>query len=309
MALKEKQEQTDQNSGMAPFEEAFHHFLNDELMGIAVQALHEEVEKTHVRLHDLIQQTEENLKRKDERLAELAQLERHVQNTYQSTNTAMVESDAKQELDELLYYVMQRVYYRYPDFFREAYNPSTFAQMPAQQALDTALKEVLQALSFDFAQEMRVTNFRLAQFVQKKMKERFKEDAQNLKEFNNSFSFLAYEPEEPSILDFTGPFAERSKYAGVKSFYRNPKSFFEKNEKEQLKDALEGLTKPDAQAYVEDEKERLQEWAFDFISKEAESLRRHLFDQAIEQIETERMLLQEESHLATWKEIYTQLQQ
>ena len=33
-------------SGMAPFEDAFHHFLNDELMGIAVQALQEEVEKT-----------------------------------------------------------------------------------------------------------------------------------------------------------------------------------------------------------------------------------------------------------------------
>ena len=309
LALKEKQEQTDHKSGMPPFEEAFHHFLNDELMGIAVQALREEVEKTHVRLRDLIMQTEENLKRKDERLAELAQLEQHVRNTYQAANTAMLESDAKQELNELLYYVMQRVYYRYPDFFRESYNPSTFAQLPAQQALDTALKEVLQALSFDFAQEMRVTNFRLAQFVQKKMKERFKEDTQNLKEFNNSFSFLAYETEEPSILEFTGPFADRAKYASVKSYYKNPKAFFEKNEKEQLKDALESMTKPDAQVYVEGEKQRLELWAMEFITNEAESLRLHLFDQAIEQIETERMLLQEESRLAAWKEIYAQLQQ
>ncbi len=78
MALKEKQEQANLGSGIAPFEEAFHHFLNDELMGIAVQALHEEVEKTHARLHDLIEQTEDNLKRKDERLEELAQLEQHV---------------------------------------------------------------------------------------------------------------------------------------------------------------------------------------------------------------------------------------
>ena len=130
-----------------------------------------------------------------------------------------------------------------------------------------------------------------------------------MKEFNNSFSFLAYEPEEPSILDFTGPFTERSKYAGVKSFYKNPKSFFEKNEKEQLKEALEGLTKPDAQQYVEGEKDRLREWMLDFIAKEAENLRSHLLEQAIEQIETERMLLQEESRLATWKEIYKQLQQ
>lgn len=81
-----------------------------------------------------------------------------------------------------------------------------------------------------------------------------------------------------------------------------------KTKKEQLKDALENLTKPDAQTYVEGEKNRLQKWAMEFIAKEAEDLRLHLFEQAIEQIETERMLLQEESRLATWKEIYAQLQ-
>lgn len=308
-ALREKQEQDDFQSGMPPFENAFHHFLNDELMGIAVQALHEEVEKTHTRLHDLIAQTEDNLKRKDERLAELSQLEKHIRNTYSTTNTSMVEADTKHELDELLYYVMQRVYYRYPDFFRESYNPSTFNAMPAQAALNTALKEVLQALSFDFAQELRVTNFRLAQFVQKKMNERFKEDVRALKEFNQSFSFLAYEGEEPKLLDITGPFTNREKYVSVKSYFKNAKAFFEKNEKEQLKEALEQLTKPDAQSYMDAEKGKLVVWASNYIAAEAEMVRLHVFQQALEQIETERLLLQEGSRLVAWKNIYAQLQQ
>lgn len=306
-ALREKQEQQDLASGMAPFEEAFHHFLNEELMAIAVQALHEEIEKTHQRLHDLIAQTEQNLLRKDDRLQELTQLEQHIRSTYEMTQTTMLESEANQELDELLYYVLQRVYYRYPDFFRESYNPSQFAAMPAAVALETSLKEVLQALSFDFAQELRVTNFRLAQFVEKRIKERFKDDARNLKELNNSFSFLAYEPEEPSLLDFTGPFAEREKYASVKSHFKNTKAFFEKNEKENLKNALEQLTKPDAQSYLDAEKTRLRNWATEFIAKEANHLRQHISSQAIEQIETERLLLQEESRLEVWKDIYKQI--
>ncbi|MEK4699239.1 dynamin family protein [Solibacillus sp. FSL R7-0668] len=307
LALKEKQEQKEHDSGMAPFEDAFHHFLNDELMGIAVQALQEEIEKTEDRLHDLITQTEENLKRKDERLGELAHLEQHVRGKYQTTQTSMVESESKQELDELLYYVLQRVYYRYPDFFRESYNPSTFAQMPVQQALETALKEVLQALSFDFAQELRVTNFRLAQFVDKKMKERYKDEARDLKELNPSFGFMAYETSEPEILDYTGPFNDPTPYAGVKSNFKNVKAFFEKNEKELLRDALEQLTKPDAQNYLDTEKVKLIEWANRFIAIEAEGLRQHMLEQAVEQIETERLLLQEESRLAVWKDIYAQL--
>ncbi|MER2189455.1 MAG: dynamin family protein [Solibacillus sp.] len=307
-ALKEKQQQENLESGMAPFEDAFHHFLNEELTGIAVQALHEEVEKTHARLRDLITQTEDNLKRKDERLAELVQLEGIIEKRYTDVNTLMLKSDAKQETDELLYYVLQRVYYRYPDFFRESYNPSTFAQMPAQQALETALKEILQALSFDLAQEMRVTNFRLAQFITKKLNERFKDEVMALKELNPSFAFLGYESTEPSLLDFTGPFTDPAKYAGVKTHYKNNKSFFEKNEKEVLRDALEQLTKPDAESYLNGEKQNLLTWADAQIDQEATSLQVHVKEQALEQIDTERLLLQEESRLATWKTIYEQLQ-
>ena len=82
----------------------------------------------------------------------------------------------------------------------------------------------------------------------------------------------------------------------------------EKNEKEQLKDALEKLTKPDAQLYLQQEKARLIDWSNSYIEVEAEIMRKALEHQAIEQIATERTLLQEESRLAEWKEIYHQLQ-
>lgn len=308
MALKEKVEGADFASGMPPFEDAFYTFLNEELSALAVQALAEEVDKTEQRLGDLIAQTEENLKRKDERLAELSSLEKHVQSKFSAMNTSMMESETKQELEELLYYVLQRVYYRYPEFFKESYNPSTFAAMPAQQALEHALKEVLQSLRFDFTQEMRVTNFRLLQFINKKMQLRFKDEVRELKEYNRSFSFLAFESSEPDYLNFDGPFAESAKYASVKSHFRNQKAFFEKNEKMKLSEALEALTKPDAQSYLDVQKATLLTWANTFIQEEAEKLRVYILQQALQQIETERLVLQEESRLATWKSIYAQLQ-
>jgi len=308
LALREKVEGNSFNSGMEPFEESFHHFLNEELAAIAIQALHEEVEKTQARLADLIAQTEENLKRKDERLKELADLEQHVQKTYSTISTNTLNSDTKQELDELLYYVMQRVYYRYPDFFRESYNPSAFSSLPVQAALEQALKETVSALRFDFAQELRVTNFRLAQFIQKKIIERFKEEVLALKELNPSFSFITYEMEEPKLLDFKGPFEDEKKYASVKSYFKNSKSFFEKNEKENLKAALEELTKPDAQNYVDAEKVQISNWATALIKEESKSLNNHLLNQALNQIKTEKLLLEEVNRLETWKSIYNDLQ-
>ena len=53
---------------MTPFEEEFHHFLEHDLKGLAVQALEEETVKTTERLASLISRTKSNMSRKSERL-------------------------------------------------------------------------------------------------------------------------------------------------------------------------------------------------------------------------------------------------
>ena len=93
------------------------------------------------------------------------------------------------------------------------------------------------------------------------------------------------------MLDFTGPFANHEPYSSVKSHFRNVKAFFEKNEKENLKEALEKLTKPDAQSYLDSEKGKLLAWASSYIATESEMLRQHIVEQALQQIETERHII------------------
>ncbi|MEX3620865.1 dynamin family protein [Viridibacillus arvi] len=307
LALKEKVEKNNFESGMKPFEDAFHHFLSEELSSLAVQALVEETDKTQNRLASLIKQTEDNMQRKDERLVELTKLEQFIHTRFEKSGAAVIKKDVEQELSELMYYVLQRVYYRFADFYNEAYNPATFAGKSSATALQLALKELLQSLSFDLEQEMRVTNFRIAKFIHKKVTERYIEDVRKLKDVNDSFSFTPFETEEPAILEFVGPFEQTAPYESVKSHFKNNKAFFEKGDRLKLREALEQLTKPDAQQYLNTEAKRLNNWSESLITTEAESLRHHLSAQATEQIATERELLQEESKLAEWKKIYASL--
>ncbi|WP_075617744.1 dynamin family protein [Paenisporosarcina indica] len=306
-ALEEKVTSIDLRSGMADFEQSFHQFLSEDLKALAVQALAEETEKTVGRLATLIEQTELNLVRKEERLQELNMLEQTLRKRYGTSAAAVITKDVFQELEELLHYVLQRVYYRYPDFFKESYNPSVFSNKPSVEALQYALKETLAMLSFDFEQEMRVTNFRLVHWISKKITERQQEEVYALKELNGGFSLLPYEITEPTILEFEGPFKDSETYQHVKSHYKNNKAFFEKNEKEKLRDALQNATKPDAEHYLNSQKRRIQEWAEQIVDLEAEGLRQHLLHQALEQIDSERTLLQEENRLKQWKSIYTEL--
>ena len=306
-ALQEKEESINLDSGMTVFEESFEHFLSADLKAMAVLALAEESNKTVERLAGLIQQTESNLLRKDERIVELRQLEQKIRQRFVSSAAGVVTKNAFQELDELLYYVLQRVYYRYPDFFKESYNPSVFANKSSQEALDYALKETLAMLSFDFEQEMRVTNFRLNQWIGKALQHRQKDDIHELKEMNSSFSFVPYEVAEAKLLDFDGPLTNSAPYIHVKSYYKNNKSFFEKNEKEKLRDALQVATKPEAESFLSQQNLRLREWATHVIDLESEGLRQHILQESIRQIDSERMAMQESSRLEEWKVVYAKL--
>ena len=301
MALRDRE-----TSGMPEFETAFQHFLKDELKGMAVQSLAEEEQKTVDRFRALIAQTERNLLRKDERLKELKRLEQQLRILFSTSPAAILSREALQELDELLYYVNQRVFYRFNDFFKEAFNPSVFSNKPAQQALDTALQEIADMTAFDFQQELRVTNFRLSQFIEKKIAARFKEDTAKLREMNPDFSFTPYEVEEAAAVEVDRPFTG-SDYSSVKSYYKNNRSFFEKNEKEKLRDALQALMEPDALKYLDKEKAELGEWADTWVDQEAEGLRQHILRQAVDQIESERTLLQQEEKLKEWKNLFSNL--
>ncbi|WP_282019777.1 dynamin family protein [Planomicrobium okeanokoites] len=300
-ALKNREQ-----SGMPEFEEAFQHFLKDELKGMAVQSLAEEEQKAVARFRSLIEHTDSNMSRKDERLAELKILEQQLRKQFADSPAPVMIKDAMQELSELLYYVNQRVFYRFNDFFKESFNPSLFAGKSAQQALNAALHELVEMTAFDFEQEIRVTNFRLSQRIAKNIESRFRDETEKLRAQNPDFSFTPYEVAEASMLEpdkaFTG-----TDYSSVKSYYRNNKSFFEKNEKEKLRDALQALMEPDAQVYLEKEKRKLAEWAEFWIEQEAEGLWQHIIRQGTDQIDSERTLLQQEEKLAQWKEIYTNL--
>ncbi|MFB5086735.1 dynamin family protein [Psychrobacillus sp. PGGUH221] len=306
-ALKEKVGHLPVHEGMVQFEEAFHRFLEKDLKQIAVSSLDEEASRQQNKLLTLIEQTEKNLARKDERLKELREQEQKIRKRYSNSMSSVIAKEAKQELETLLYYVLQRVYYRFNEFFKEAYNPSLFSNQSANTALGIALKELLSMLRFDLEQEMRVTNFRVLQFIQKQIKQLEKEEIRVLKEWNESFTFTPHESEDRDLLEFVGPFEEIQKYENVKSYFKNNKSFFEKNDKEKLRDSLSEQTKIEAESYLKLEHDRLTKWADQYVDIETEAVRLKWLNESIIQIDAERNLLEQEETLAKWKEIYAKI--
>src|SRR5690606_35853172 len=150
------------------------------------------------------------------------------------------------------------------------------------------------------------THSRLVQVIEKRISNRFKDDSAKLKEMTPDFSLTAYEVVESAAIEPDQAFAGTS-YTSVKSYYKNNKSLLEKNEKEKLRNALQALMEPDALKYLDREKVKISHWADNWIEQEAEGLRQHMLRQAIDQIESERIVLQQQEILAQWKDLFSNL--
>ena len=75
----------------------------------------------------------------------------------------------EQETDELVFYIKQRVFLRFSDFLKEAFNPALLKDdgRNLKKALQSALEEFLEDFGYDFAQEMRATTLRIEAFIGK----------------------------------------------------------------------------------------------------------------------------------------------
>ncbi len=293
---------------MTSFEESFHYFLEHDLRELAVQALEEETLKTVERLASLISRTELNQARKADRLEELLRLEEFSRERYAVGFADVLKRNAINELTELVHYILQRVFLRFHDFFKEGYNPSIFVNHSSQQALQLALEDTVNMVGFDVKQELQVTNLRMLQFVIKQLEDRQRVEAAALKQRDETFAPTLYEPSDRDMLSFEPPFEEPSVYKKVNRHFKNERAFYEKGDRDKLKEHLEELLKNDTASHLNEVKEELEQWVIKWIDQEASSLQAHLLKECLDQINSERTLLEAHDKVEEWRTVYEKLQ-
>lgn len=306
-ALEAKQ-QGKRESKMDDFEKRFYSFLEHDLNALSIQALDEETAKTIQRLADLIDRTEKNRERKAERLEELTVFEQRVTEHYRKSFAPVLKKAVEEELRELIFYIHQRVFLRFPDFFKEGYTPSLFVRHQASEALRIALEETLTMTGFDFAQELKVTNLRMLTFMKKQVDARQRTEMRWLAEMDNALSPSLFDTNDAAMLAFSAPFQQIGRFSIVNRHFRNAKSFFEKGDRISLQEQLTELLKKDATTYLEQQQQRLAEWTTDWIEVASKELTDHLLIETLDQLDAERSLLDSNEQLSEWRTIFKQIQ-
>ena len=261
-ALKEKQAKTAAPSGMPVFEEAFYHFIANDLANLAVSASENELRRVGQRVSALIASAREDVSVKEQKRAKLESEQGEIAAVLAQQTLQTLRSSLLQEMEELLYYAKQRVFLRFNDFFKEAFNPAVLRDdgRDLKKALRHSLGELLEQVGFDLAQELRATTVRLERFAQKQAAEYQQGLAERLGEINADVSFAEFELENREHLEFSAAFQDAllEKFNKALACFKNPKAFFEQGESKAMGEALYELLSVLADEYLQREKGRMQ---------------------------------------------------
>ncbi|MBV7508010.1 dynamin family protein [Bacillus sp. sid0103] len=287
LALKEKMNPSrNAESGMNKFEQAFYQFITNELMEMAISSAKKELGRIDDLISNLIQSSKEDQSVKEKKRENITKQQQLIQEVLKKQTVGNLQNRLQQEANELVYYIKQRVFLRFGDFFREAFNPSALRDdgRNLKKVLQGALDDFLESLGYDFAQEMRATTVRIERFTEKQLADFQTGLIRNLQEINPDLSFSPFEVEHKETIEFPNAFVNLNKqlFAKAMSFFKNPKTFFEKNEKKFMSDELYQVLNIPAEEYLAAEAKRLNTHYSAEIAKEFKHLLELMNEQVID---------------------------
>lgn len=286
-ALAEKLDQTiERQSNIHVFEQSFYSFISHDLMEMSISAAQLEWQRVLEQLRKFIQSSQEDKEVKEQKRIKLERERRSVCELVASQTADIFKKQLLQEADELIYYVQQRVFFRHHDFVKESFNPTLLKDdgRNLKKALHAALEEYLTSIGFDFAQELRATTIRLEAFLVKLFKEAHEMVNKLTADINPELTFSPFELKSLPGLQFETAFLndDRSKYMKALAYFKNPKSFFEKNDRKLLSDELEQNMQEPSQTYLQSESNRVKEHYMQLLTVEHDRMLKVVTDEVNE---------------------------
>ena len=248
------------NTAPTEFENAFYNFVVNDLNDIALSAAHQEFDKAVERIRDLINISKSDSVQKTQRLAELKGFQQEIGRVLEDLSNTELVKGLEQEASELIYYVKQRVFLRYLDFFRESFNPATLKSGGnSNEQLKEALEQLLESIGFDLAQELRATSLRTDNYIKNSLLKFQEHTNQRLAQISNEFTLSVKEYSYENQLNFQQAFVKinRDIFKEPLTIYKNPRDFFEEGASKIMAEEMEVILSKLADDYLEQEKSKL----------------------------------------------------
>lgn len=232
-----------QESGIDRFEYDFNTFTLEEITQVAIHSAEREITRSITVLQDWMDSAREDEQLRIEKLTMLRVASKEASDILLAPQYSVtLENELTKEIQELLYYVKQRVNHRLGEFYNLAFNPSSLREDARElaKALQSAWAELKQLLSYELSQEVLAASLRVEQFINRLLKKCMELVFDTIIGLFPTFQEESYVPVAlvtPEIGEQVDDTQLNSKW--LVSIFKNGKYFFEGTGKQQLRSELE----------------------------------------------------------------------
>ncbi|PFG05972.1 dynamin family protein [Bacillus sp. es.034] len=286
-SLQALKESGSHQSGMDVFKKEFQTFIQNELVSMSIESALGEWERGLKRFQQYLHSASTEKTYRQSRRKELLERKSGVETIIEGVSPEPLTVEMLQESRELVHYVKQRVFFRVPDFYKEAFHSGLFLQYHSQsQAIREGLKEFLSSIGFDLAQEMRATSLRIQQFIQKQLRDQWVALEEKIQRVEHDLLLSPLDYKNETSIEFESAFNQKELRPFEEAFstFKNPKQFFEGGGKKVVQEKLEALLQEPADRYLTQERSRLDTWGQSYLEEEFKLLKEELLSQVTDQI-------------------------
>lgn len=236
--------------------------LNDKIQNYFQHEIANEVFKTFINdmfviekiLIDTIKRIERIKVEKEQFLAELSLISKQVHACIENAIPTSLPRSFEKENEQLLFFIEKRIEYRMRDLFPYFFNPSIFNHSTnnSKQLVVTKIREFIYEVLEEIIKELRITGYRLEKFLKNEItisQDRLIDEIHSVQS-----EFIVQKNEVPDLesilLEKPDQFIEVNSFENLKSYYKNPKSFFVENMKEKMIDECIQQLKTPLKSYL-----------------------------------------------------------
>ena len=248
-------------AGTASFERDFKEFIQTGLAEIAVRGARNELERAVSIVDDYILLAQSDASIRENKLKQLSEVQ--VQAIHligdRSADTEWLQME--QEVDELLYHVVQRCSFEFGKTFNEAFNPGSLRDdvTDVKAALRRSLDELLRDTAAALTASLRATSVIVERAMEKNIREwrnRLEADVAKLIVQFRLPKLDWFEGITPHFADRFGDEA-MADLKRVLSLFRSGKQFFESGGKAAMRQEVEERLQPHLKNYMDDARTKL----------------------------------------------------
>ncbi|MBM7572148.1 dynamin family protein [Aquibacillus albus] len=263
-AIKEKSgENTKSRSGIEKFEKAFDHFVHHEIMDLFVQSTYHDMKRIKNTMKKYLDAASLN---KEEKQLQISQYETELDSIATLIKESGIDSyfqEIEQKIEKQIYYVNQRHSIQFGDRFKESFNPSTIKSKgkDAKSELKSSLQKMMKDIGYELAQELRAVSLRIEFFIQQKAVEWNNKVENECNAIHDGLTLPKVEDVSLTTPGFKTAFdhLDLSIFNSALNQFKNTRAFFEKNEKEEMKEVILEQIKPLVSDYLQENQQMLKE--------------------------------------------------